>query len=100
MGAHSRGIPDALTNTNSLGLAFPNPAESTVTLPYKIPAGTNLATLRIAEVATGRVLREFHLNLIAEQVQLYLDRFSSGLYTYTLLLDGVPNATKKLVIIK
>ena len=86
--------------TSYLGQAYPNPAENTATISYTIPSGINLATLRIGEVATGRVIREVLLNLKAEQVQVDLSNISSGLYTYTLLLNGVPNATKKLVVIK
>ena len=92
--------PEQIELLTLLGLAFPNPAENAVTIPYTIPAGTNSAILRIAEVATGRLVREVQLNLKAEQVQVDLTHISSGLYTYTLLLDGVPNATKKLVVIK
>ncbi|RYE21585.1 MAG: right-handed parallel beta-helix repeat-containing protein [Sphingobacteriales bacterium] len=84
----------------ALGNAYPNPAESAVTIPYTLPKGTSKAMLQIAEVATGRLVNQVNLNLESEQLEVSIANLKPGSYTYTLMLDGTPAGTKKLVVIK
>ncbi len=95
------GLPEQLELlTTALGAAYPNPANSTVTIPYRLPEGATAATIEIAEVATGRLVQRITLDLTAEQAELNVAAQAAGVYTYTLVVDGVPAGTKKLVIIK
>lgn len=93
-------VQQFLPALSGLGTAYPNPANSTITIPYNLPMGTATATIQIAEVATGRLVSRLTLDLKSERVEIPLVNLSSGLYSYTLLLDGVPSGTKKLVVIR
>ncbi|RYE21584.1 MAG: hypothetical protein EOP51_15265 [Sphingobacteriales bacterium] len=95
------GQPEQFSKANiALGKAYPNPAGSSVTVPYSLPKGTSKAMLQIAEVATGRLVNQVNLNLNAEQQEVSIAGLKPGLYTYTLMLADSPAGTKKLVVLK
>ncbi|MDW7996879.1 MAG: tail fiber domain-containing protein, partial [Bacteroidota bacterium] len=84
-----------------LGQNIPNPFEGTTTIPYYIPAGVGQAELVVRD-RTGRELRRVEL---AErgahgQVTLEMRLLGSGVYEYSLMLDGRVVATKQMTLVR
>ena len=73
------------------------PAQAEVTIPYELPTSVNTAKMVFADVLTGRILREQLLRKAA--LRLDLAQLASVCYAYTLIIDGKPVATKKIVVI-
>ena len=83
-----------------LGDSYPNPANYFVTVPVTLPANYTTAQLEIRELVTGRTVGRHIIKGDIEQVVLPLDNLNSGSYTYSLIVNGETQATKKMVVIK
>jgi hypothetical protein len=49
---------------------------------------------------TGREVGDYAIKKHSSSLEVNLKDFSNGLYTYTLLVDEKPGATKKLAVLK
>ncbi|QNH61372.1 T9SS type A sorting domain-containing protein [Hymenobacter sediminicola] len=79
---------------------FPNPASTTATVRYQLPAGTTAAALHLYD-ATGRLARRLTLRggSGGAEVTVPLAGLAPGLYAATLLAaDGRPLATRRLAV--
>ena len=80
---------------------FPNPASTTATLRYRLPAGTTAAALHLTD-ATGRLVRRLTLRGGQSgdaEVTVPLAGLAPGLYAATLrTADGRPLATRRLAV--
>ncbi|SHK11495.1 T9SS type A sorting domain-containing protein [Hymenobacter psychrotolerans] len=79
---------------------FPNPASTTATVRYQLPAGT-AAALHLTD-ATGRLVRRLTLRggSSGGEVVVPLAGLAPGLYAATLLTpDGRPLATRRLAVV-
>ncbi|QNH62138.1 T9SS type A sorting domain-containing protein [Hymenobacter sediminicola] len=78
---------------------FPNPATTTATVRYQLPAGTTAAALHLTD-ATGRLVRRLTLRGgSGGEVAVPLAGLAPGLYGATLLAaDGRPLATRRLAV--
>jgi PKD repeat protein len=80
--------------------AYPNPAEGAVALQFETVVHTSGAVLQISDL-TGRVVAQHALgDLPAGEYMLEKDlsQLAGGLYVVTLVGDGKPMATQKLVL--
>lgn len=78
--------------------SIPNPANGVATIRYSIPQSTTAANFTLVN-AKGQVLKELSLNNNRTgQVNLNTSRLPAGVYTYALVIDGQPAASKQLVI--
>jgi trimeric autotransporter adhesin len=78
----------------------PNPfAESTV-IGYFIPENIKMAQIIFTE-NNGRVLRTVDINASGNgMIKVYASNLSSGIYTYSLLVDGKLVESKKMICSK
>jgi hypothetical protein len=74
----------------------PNPANTTTRISYSLPTGTANAQLLITD-AQGKMLRSLSLKS-SGTVDVNTITLSSGVYSYSLLIDGNLVDTKKLVV--
>ena len=76
----------------------PNPAQGQTTFYYHLPAKTRQAELLIRRATDGYEVGRVPVNPAASQQEANVRAYPAGLYFYTLLADGVPVATKRLVV--
>lgn len=81
---------------------YPNPFNPTTTIEFDLPKAGNV-TLKIFDVAGREIAKEINgLNIIAGNYKVNFDgsKLSSGIYFYSLILDGKIVDTKKMMMIK
>ncbi|MBI5220090.1 MAG: PKD domain-containing protein, partial [Bacteroidia bacterium] len=81
-----------------LGENYPNPFNNTTVIPYSIPVNTE-AVIKIYS-STGALLKTFKLEHTKPSVELKTTNWSNGIYFYSLTVDGVEIAWKKMTLIK
>ena len=84
--------------TPRLGPPVPNPTQVAATVSYSIPTTIQAAALVLRRALDGRVVQTLVLDAAAKQTNLDLKDLPAGLYFYTLLVDDVPIATRRLVV--
>jgi hypothetical protein len=91
--------PEVISQLSFLGQVHPNPAQSETIISYNLPKGTKEAKILITTI-TGQETGNYALKPGAEHENLVLDvsQFQNGIYLYTLVTDGRPVVTRKLVI--
>jgi hypothetical protein len=89
-------IGASVTNTSTLGQNTPNPARATTRISYQVPAGSSRAQLQVYD-AGGKLVKAVSLQT-SGIVTLNTATLSSGMYTYTLLVDGKVTETKKMTV--
>jgi hypothetical protein len=92
--------PDLAADKATLGQSYPNPTTSETTIPFSLPKNSKAATICINEVVTGRQVKSYKLRPEETRLKVDLNDLSSGMYTYTLQIEGKPVATKKIVVIR
>jgi Chaperone of endosialidase/Secretion system C-terminal sorting domain len=88
-------IKDVILNQNT-----PNPFGGSTTISYSLPANIKNASIAVFDL-TGKMLLKFD-NIINGKSQVVIDgnKLSSGIYLYSLLIDGAEITTKRMVISK
>ncbi len=99
--AQSMGSDDKLWESEQLYVStiYPNPAVNVITLDYRLLDFNTKASIVIRNVI-GSEMGVFHLNSAETNVTMQLDNFSSGIYFYTLQVDGQEIVTKKFMVNK
>ena len=93
-GGASVGVKEVSAGTNIT--AYPNPATNgLVNLAYRYAAGN--ATVEIHNLL-GQVVYNQKLNEVNGNISIDVSSFKSGIYFYSLKLDGKKVSTKKLII--
>ncbi len=77
--------------------AYPNPANSQTSFTYAIPDSEGNAHLVIRDMVGG-VVSDIELTENNGSLKIETSKLSDGVYFYSLMLDGQPYMTKKLVI--
>lgn len=78
----------------------PNPTRGTTIIGYHVPEGAAMAKLTLVN-QKGQILKEVNLTSRGVgQVSLNTAALPSGVYTYTLWIDGQQAASKQLVVAK
>lgn len=70
-----------------LSAAYPNPAQTTLHLPFVLPAGTQQAEV-VAYDLTGRRVATLALSGAAAEAHITVADWASGLYNLALIADG------------
>jgi hypothetical protein len=83
----------------TLGQSYPNPATETAIIPFNLPNSYKQASILIRDI-TGREVAKYAIRKNSSSLEVSVSNFSNGLYTYTLLIDEKPVATKKLSVIR
>ena len=76
----------------------PNPAQDASSIDYQLPAQTQHAELLIRRALDGQLVEKRSLSTESTRFTLSLKAYPAGTYFYTLVADGVPLATKRLVV--
>ena len=78
----------------------PNPFNGRTTISYSLPANIKNASIAIFDL-TGKMVLNFD-NIINGKSQVVIDgnKLSSGIYLYSLILNGVEIETKRMIVNK
>ena len=76
---------------------YPNPATTFTTIKYEL-ADENIRAKIILCNILGNVVGEYHLTKEANLLSISTQDFSSGVYFYTLNIDGKNLVTRRLVV--
>ncbi|WP_196292977.1 hypothetical protein [Hymenobacter ruricola] len=87
-----------LSDDSQLDQNVPNPAHGSTKILYRVPNDCHKATLLVRRAMDGQVLETLPLDVKAQSSVLRLESYSAGTYFYTLLVDGSPVATRRLVV--
>jgi len=91
---------DKLTDKAKLEQNVPNPFSGSSSISYYIPSGFYAAQLMITDM-TGRTLKTYTIAQSGYGRQIiYNTELASGMYQYSLLIDGKLIDTKKMVLSK
>jgi len=78
---------------------FPNPAKAYVILKYKLETNAISSHLQITD-ASGKVLRNFGVNVLENQIVIDINEWKAGVYVATLFVNGKVLESVKFNIIK
>ncbi|MBI5220088.1 MAG: T9SS type A sorting domain-containing protein [Bacteroidia bacterium] len=87
-----------IDNTPFLGDNYPNPFNRNTVIPYSIPANTE-AVIKIYS-STGAILKTIRLEQNKTSIEINTIDWSNGIYFYSLTVEGVEIAWKKMALIK
>ncbi len=80
-----------------LGQNIPNPFKEQTTIPYEVPENTRLAQIFFYSIE-GKLVHFENLPSIGKgNVVIHGENLTNGTYTYTLVIDGIPVQTKKML---
>lgn len=84
-----------------LGEIYPNPANTSTTLAYSLPAGASTALVQVYSL-DGKVVSSIVVPATAgkSQVQLATGQMAAGMYIYALVVDGKVLDSKKLAVVR
>jgi hypothetical protein len=91
--------PEVAMETVFMGQSYPNPTASTAIIPYNLPVSSRQALIIIRDI-TGREVGNYALRKNSSSLEVNLSNLQHGIYTYTLIADGKPVATKKLAVMR
>ncbi|MEM9919618.1 MAG: tail fiber domain-containing protein [Bacteroidota bacterium] len=75
----------------------PNPFGKNTTIDYKLPNDFNAASIRIID-ASGKEIRNYAINNAAGQLDVDGTDLGSGIYYYSLIIDGQTVRTEKMIV--
>ena len=81
-----------------VGAASPNPVADEAHVALRLPAGTMQAQLLVREVQTGQVVGRHSLRAAAQEATIPVGHLRDGVYTYSVVADGVVLGTKRLLV--
>lgn len=94
----STGIDESTTGYEVISPAFPSPASNMVSIKFEINDLKHDPKIAVYNMA-GAVVKEFELNEnINETVTFSVSDLPSGVYFYSLILNGERTKTRKLII--
>jgi hypothetical protein len=100
--AKINGSPKNHFETELLAQSIPNPTQGMATVSYNLPISSGRAAIVVNDIITKREVKRFILNPVNRQgtQQMNLENLQNGVYTYSLLINDLPLATRKLIIWK
>jgi hypothetical protein len=75
---------------------IPNPFDNTTSIPYYVPSG-NIGTLQIVD-ETGKPIKEYKLLQGKNKLDISLSHLKSGVYYYSIFINGVKKQTLKMIV--
>lgn len=90
----------SLSSSATLQQNIPNPFDHSTTIPFSIPQHCATASIIITESSSGQVLKTVPVSCSDSQVKIDASEFSSGNYSYSLIVDGNVTDTKRMIISK
>ena len=90
------GVNEISGGMKFLSNAYPNPADNSSSVSYNLPSVSN-AQLILSNML-GSELKRFHLTEKTGSVDLPVSTLPEGVYYYTLMNDGKPLISKRLMV--
>jgi hypothetical protein len=85
--------------SNSLAQNWPNPTSTGITLfAYQLQPGAATADLLVRRATDGREMKRTVLDVQAKAVALSVKGWPAGTYFATLVVNGVPGETRRIVV--
>jgi hypothetical protein len=95
----AEGANSNITGMGALSQNNPNPAKGTTRIGYSVPSGANRAQLLLTD-KLGRLVKTIPVApAAAGTAVLNTSLLSSGVYNYSLVVDGKTVETKKMVVV-
>jgi len=93
------GGGSTLTGMGSLGQNTPNPVRTSTRIAYSVPSGVNHAQLLLTDNG-GKTIKAVSLSPGSNAINLNTMGLSSGIYNYSLMIDGTIVETKKMEVVR
>ena len=84
---------------SSLGNNIPNPYSGATVIPFTLASDVDNAQIKVYDIM-GREIKVLRLGQETTQVELSLDKNDSGIYYYSLVINGEILQTKRMVLIR
>jgi hypothetical protein len=94
--AYPLGIVEPAEGTVTLSNPYPNPARNTVSFNYACAAGSD-ARLIICNVL-GSTVKSESISAGTGKISVNTEDLNDGVYFYSILVNGKPNVTRKLIV--
>jgi len=85
-------------NNATLGQNFPNPFTKNTIISFKIPKGSNAASIVVTQMGSGKIIKITPVSTSASQLTLDGTSLPAGTYAYTLYVDSKKIDTKQMII--
>ena len=85
--------------TNFAGINSPNPFDNSTIIPFRTPKACHSATIIITE-PTGKIVRAIPISCKETQLSLEAGTLAHGVYSYSLIVDGITVDTKQMILAK
>lgn len=86
-------------STGFLGQNTPNPFNGNTTIPFVLPVKFSFASLKLINSQTGQSIKEYQLSPFQASQEITLN-LANGVYSYSLVIDGVTVDTKQMINLK
>ena len=88
------------TSNSMLGQNVPNPFDNSTLIPFRIPKNCSDASIMITDAVYGKVISVIPISCDETHVSVDAGTLASGVYSYTLIVNGVVIETKEMVLSK
>ena len=78
---------------------FPNPTSNLINLRYKLPDNCNMASINIYD-NIGKLIKSIPIEMTQGIESFNMNKFSGGLYYYTLIVNTTTIASGKFIVNK
>ena len=90
----------AKQETTLLGQNIPNPFDHSTLIPFRIPKDCKDASIAIAEISTGKIVRAIPIACGETQLTIEEGILAAGTYSYSLIVNGSVIDTKEMTLIR
>gem|GEM_PF-400953 len=92
--------PQVEGNYPQLYQNVPNPFNETTNISYYLPAEVTSAKLIVYEMSTGNIVKQFNIQDAGYgAIKMASDSLSSGVYAYSLYVDGNRVGTRRMILV-
>lgn len=91
-------VPEISDETIEFSNAYPNPANTFTSLSYSVPASEQNSLKIIIRDLVGNIISENILTDKEGTLKIFTEKFSDGVYFYSLIIDDQVFFTRKLIV--
>jgi len=92
------GIAEIQKDPGYIGQNIPNPFKNNTTIPYYVPPGS-IGSIFIVDM-NGKLIENFELDSGNNQLEISLKQYRSGVYFYSIKIDGQVKQTRQMVLVE